>query len=123
MKYYSDPKVNDKSKDLLPFRCWQIYNEMVAAVKAGDMTRFVCAAGILSHYVGDACHPQKLSLAKLKAQCSRSAFRTRAHRVWALFIPLGATMGCPDIGTISIVCAQSSLLPMMQEKQKPVLCY
>jgi hypothetical protein len=61
MKYYSDPKVDDKSKGLLPFRCWQIYNEMVAGVKGGDMTRFVCAAGILSHYVGDACQPLHIS--------------------------------------------------------------
>lgn len=61
MKYYSDPKVNDQSKGLLPFRCWQIYNEMVSAVRTGDATRFVCAAGILSHYVGDACQPLHIS--------------------------------------------------------------
>jgi|HubBroStandDraft_6_1064221.scaffolds.fasta_scaffold00142_8 hypothetical protein len=61
MKYYTDPKVKDESKGLLPFRCWQIYNEMVSAVKAGDVTRFVCAAGILSHYVGDACQPLHIS--------------------------------------------------------------
>jgi hypothetical protein len=61
MKYYTDPKVKDESKGLLPFRCWQIYDEMVSSVKAGNMTRFVCAAGILSHYVGDACQPLHIS--------------------------------------------------------------
>ena len=61
MKYYNDPKVKDQSKGLLPFRCWQIYDEMVKAVRAGDAKRFVCAAGILSHYVGDACQPLHIS--------------------------------------------------------------
>jgi len=61
MKYYTDPKVNDRGKGLLPFRCWQIYNEMVDAVKKRDTTRYVCAAGILSHYVGDACQPLHIS--------------------------------------------------------------
>ncbi|MFI5103345.1 MAG: hypothetical protein ACHP79_00350, partial [Terriglobales bacterium] len=61
MKYYTDPKVKDQSKGLLPFRCWQIYNEMVDAVKKGDTARYVCAAGILSHYIGDACQPLHIS--------------------------------------------------------------
>ena len=41
----------------LPFRVWQVSDEMVAARKAGKRTAFLCAAGILSHYVGDACQP------------------------------------------------------------------
>ena len=41
----------------LPFRCWQFFDAMVEAVRAGDAARFICAAGILSHYVGDACQP------------------------------------------------------------------
>ncbi len=45
------------SRGLLPFRCWQFFDAMVGAVRAGDTARFVCAAGILSHYVGDACQP------------------------------------------------------------------
>ena len=45
------------SRGLLPFRCWQFFDAMVDAVRAGDAPRFVCAAGILSHYVGDACQP------------------------------------------------------------------
>jgi len=41
----------------LPFRVWQIYKNMVAFVKAKDVASFVTAAGILAHYVGDACQP------------------------------------------------------------------
>lgn len=57
--YYT--RVNDKSKGILPFRVGLIYEEMVAAVAAEDLDRFVCAAGILSHYVGDACQPLHIS--------------------------------------------------------------
>lgn len=49
------------SRGTLPFRVWQIYNEMVGFLKGGDIPRFVCAAGILSHYVGDACQPLHMS--------------------------------------------------------------
>jgi hypothetical protein len=41
----------------LPFRVWQIYNEMVKFLKQKNVASFVCAAGILAHYVGDACIP------------------------------------------------------------------
>jgi hypothetical protein len=61
LAYYTDPAIKDGSKGLLPFRCWQIYNEMVNAVKDRDATRFICAAGILSHYVGDSCQPLHIS--------------------------------------------------------------
>ena len=44
-------------RGLLPFRVWQFFDEMVAAVKAKDVTRFVAAAGLVTHYVGDACQP------------------------------------------------------------------
>ena len=29
--------------------------------KRGEVEKFVCAAGILSHYVGDACQPLHIS--------------------------------------------------------------
>jgi len=51
----------EEGRGLLPFRAWQIYNAMVAAVRAGDAIKFVCAAGILSHYVGDSCQPLHIS--------------------------------------------------------------
>jgi hypothetical protein len=46
-----------KDRGLLPFRVWQFFDEMVAALEAKDVTRYVCAAGLLAHYVGDACQP------------------------------------------------------------------
>ncbi|WP_077000920.1 S1/P1 Nuclease [Variovorax sp. KK3] len=46
-----------RQRGLLPFRVWQFFDAMVAAVRAGDMASFVCAAGLVSHYVGDACQP------------------------------------------------------------------
>jgi hypothetical protein len=56
-------KGKDPAKDagLLPFRVWQIYDEMVKFVRAGDATSFLCAAGALAHYVGDACQPLHIS--------------------------------------------------------------
>jgi hypothetical protein len=50
-----------ESRGLLPFRVWQIYDAMVSAVRAGQADAFVCAAGILSHYVGDSCQPLHIS--------------------------------------------------------------
>lgn len=60
-KYYAD--VKDKSRGLLPFRVQQFYEGMVADLKRStpDFDRFVCAAGIVSHYVGDACQPLHVS--------------------------------------------------------------
>jgi hypothetical protein len=55
LEYYAD--VNDTGRGLLPFRVGQFFDEMVDAVKKGDATRYVAAAGILAHYVGDACQP------------------------------------------------------------------
>ena len=51
----------DYKRGALPFRVWQIYNDMVKFVSQGDVERFVCATGILSHYVGDACQPLHVS--------------------------------------------------------------
>ncbi len=58
-KYYDD--VKDASRGCLPFRVWQFYGAMVDALKAGDVTSFLCAAGIVAHYVGDACQPLHIS--------------------------------------------------------------
>jgi hypothetical protein len=41
----------------LPFRVWQIWDAMVAYLKAKDVIHFVAAAGVLGHYVGDASQP------------------------------------------------------------------
>jgi hypothetical protein len=55
-----DPVAMDH-RGLLPFRVWQIFDEMVRLVKDGDVARFVCAAGVLTHYIGDACQPLHIS--------------------------------------------------------------
>jgi len=44
-------------RGLLPFRVWQIYKQMEAFVRAKDVASFIAAAGILAHYIGDACQP------------------------------------------------------------------
>lgn len=41
----------------IPFRVWQIWDAMVAYLKAKDVIHFVAAAGVLGHYVGDASQP------------------------------------------------------------------
>lgn len=58
-KYYTD--VEDEGRGLLPFRAWQFYDKMVEFAGNGQAAEFVCAAGILSHYVGDACQPLHIS--------------------------------------------------------------
>lgn len=45
---------------LLPFRVWQIFKIMVETLNGAggvDPARFLCAAGVISHYIGDACQP------------------------------------------------------------------
>ena len=57
-EFYSSLGHTDPAdRGLLPFRVWQFFDEMVEAVAAGDAARFVCAAGLVSHYVGDASQP------------------------------------------------------------------
>src|SRR5262249_56997857 len=43
------------------FRVWQIFDAMVGFSVDGDAPRFVCAAGVLTHYIGDACQPLHIS--------------------------------------------------------------
>ncbi len=61
MEYYTDSKVKDSTKGCLPFRVWQIFSAMVKSVENGNVVDFVAAAGILSHYVGDAAQPLHIS--------------------------------------------------------------
>jgi hypothetical protein len=57
--YANNGHTDARHQGLLPFRVWQFFNIMVAALESDpiDIARFVCAAGIVSHYVGDACQP------------------------------------------------------------------
>jgi hypothetical protein len=59
LQYYE--QVGDKDKGALPFRIAQIYDAMVKAIEEGSTAEFVCAAGILTHYVFDACQPMHIS--------------------------------------------------------------
>jgi hypothetical protein len=58
-QYYDE--VEDESRGLLPFRVWQFWDAMVDFAKHGHPAKFVCAAGTLAHYVGDACQPLHIS--------------------------------------------------------------
>ncbi len=51
----------NSSRGALPFRVWQIYEAMVGFLQNTQVSEFVCAAGILAHYVGDACQPLHVS--------------------------------------------------------------
>jgi len=44
-------------RGLLPFRVWQFFDAMVDALGRKNVTEYVCAAGLVAHYVGDACQP------------------------------------------------------------------
>ncbi len=64
-----DPKVwndyydgiNEDRRGALPFRAWQIFDAMVDYIKQNKKLEFVCAAGIVAHYIGDACQPLHIS--------------------------------------------------------------
>jgi hypothetical protein len=57
--FYDALNIDYKDAGNLPFRVWQLYDVMVDALKQSppDMLRFVAAAGVITHYVGDACQP------------------------------------------------------------------
>ena len=46
-----------RERGLLPFRVWQFFDAMEDFASQGDAASFLCAAGLVSHYVGDACQP------------------------------------------------------------------
>jgi S1/P1 Nuclease len=48
-------KTNERG--LLPFRVWQCFNELREYIRKKDVDHIVAAAGVLAHYVGDACQP------------------------------------------------------------------
>lgn len=58
--FYDSLDVGAK-RGALPFRVWQIFDEMTGYVRRRRLDEFVCAAGILAHYVGDACQPLHVS--------------------------------------------------------------
>lgn len=57
----SGKPIAPEHRGLLPFRVWQLFDAMVEFASAGQADNFVCAAGVLAHYVGDACQPLHIS--------------------------------------------------------------
>lgn len=56
--YYKAIGFNATSqRGLLPFRVWQIYKAMAQFVRDRNVASYIAAAGVLAHYVGDACQP------------------------------------------------------------------
>ncbi len=51
----------DQKRGALPFRVWQIAEAMADYAANGQWLEFVCAGGIVAHYVGDACQPLHIS--------------------------------------------------------------
>ncbi len=76
-KFYDSIGVGFK-RGALPFRVWQIYDAMAAYGKAGKIAEFVCAAGILAHYVGDACQPLHVS----RLHHGRNAAEANVHSAY-----------------------------------------
>ena len=59
-KEYFDGFANDgvgPEEGALPFRVWQLWDAMVDYLTNNDVIHFVCAAGVLAHYIGDASQP------------------------------------------------------------------
>lgn len=51
---------NEARRGALPFRVWQIYDEMLKILEEkgeGYISKFVAMAGVLAHYISDACMP------------------------------------------------------------------
>src|SRR5262249_38520869 len=60
--YDSLPKnVENRHRGALPFRVREMYEAMVRFVCGGSLAEFICAAGTMAHYVGDACQPLHVS--------------------------------------------------------------
>ncbi len=59
VNFYKELKAKDMGA--LPFRIAQIYDALVKFARQGHVTNFICAAGILSHYVFDSCMPLHIS--------------------------------------------------------------
>ena len=60
-RFYESLDVRPKDRGALPFRVWQMYARMVEFVRQKKVAEFICAGGVMSHYVGDACQPLHVS--------------------------------------------------------------
>jgi hypothetical protein len=53
--------IGEAKRGALPFRVWQMYDEMTDFARDGDLLKFLCTGGLMAHYVGDACQPLHVS--------------------------------------------------------------
>jgi hypothetical protein len=60
-RYYEATGIDTKHRGALPFRAWQVYELLVEYAREAKLAEFVCAAGCVSHYLGDACQPLHVS--------------------------------------------------------------
>ena len=60
-RYYDEAGTDNKHKGALPFRAWEVYDLLVGYARDAKLTEFVCAAGCVGHYIGDACQPLHVS--------------------------------------------------------------
>jgi hypothetical protein len=80
----------DKHRGALPFRVKEMYEAMVDAVNQKHLIDYVAIAGLMAHYVGDACQPLHVSqfhhghpaipkktrcTATMKPKCSTASLR------------------------------------------------
>lgn len=57
-QFYDDLGLTkQKERGLLPFRIWQFHTAMKAFAAQGKAAEYLCAAGLMAHYVGDSCQP------------------------------------------------------------------
>ncbi len=59
--YYELDGTDTKHRGALPFRAWEVYLLLVEYARDAKLTEFVCAAGCVGHYLGDACQPLHVS--------------------------------------------------------------
>ena len=60
--FYEALGVAPDKRGALPFRVAQGYALLVEALRAGKVEDFLAVAGLMAHYVGDACQPLHVSL-------------------------------------------------------------
>lgn len=66
----------------LPFRIWQGFNLMVKYLGDDDVIGFLCVAGIMAHYVGDACQPLHISRLHHGDPSDQSSVAKKVHSVY-----------------------------------------
>jgi hypothetical protein len=60
-RYYEEDGTDTAHRGALPFRAWEVYEQLVEYARDAKLTEFVCAAGCVGHYLGDACQPLHVS--------------------------------------------------------------